>query len=88
MCCAPARVPRPVKYKSIFDDVRLERHQSGSPPDRTERSPALPATLHRSRQSRYPNPKWLPPPLFETISKIEGLTDEEFLELMGPFSFV
>ena len=39
-------------------------------------------------KSRYPNPKWLPPPLFETISKIEGLTDEEFLELMGPFSFV
>jgi hypothetical protein len=62
---------------------------------KADHRPAEPTDLRLYRRqfidrvkSRYPNLKWLPPPLFETISKIERLTDEEFSELMRSFRFV
>ena len=78
----------PPKYKSIFNDYDLSVIKA-------DHRPAERADLRLYRRqfidrvkSRYPNLKWLPPPLFETISKIERLTDEEFSELMGSFRFV
>jgi hypothetical protein len=78
----------PPKYKSIFNDYDLSVIKA-------DHRPAEPTDLRLYRRqfidrvkSRYPNLKWLPPPLFETISKIERLTDEEFSELMGSFRFV
>ncbi|MGH9429238.1 MAG: hypothetical protein ACRD2L_23395, partial [Terriglobia bacterium] len=43
--------------------------------------------LDRIKQ-RYPNRQWLLPPVLETILKIEGLSDAEFLELMETFRSV
>ena len=78
----------PTKYKSIFNDYDLSVIKA-------DHRPAEPADAGLCRRqfidrvrSRYPNPRWLPPPLFETISKIEQLTDEEFSELIGSFRFV
>jgi len=78
----------PSKYKSIFNEYDLSVIKA-------DHRPAERADLRLYRRqfidrvkSRYPNPKWLPPPLFETICKIEKLTDDEFSELMGAFRFV
>ena len=78
----------PPKYKNIFNDYDLSVIKA-------DHRPAEPADLCLYRRqfmdrvkSRYPNPRWLPPPPFETIGKIEQLTDEEFSELMGSFRFV
>ena len=78
----------PSKYKSIFNDYDLSVINA-------DHRPAQPEDPHIYRRqfidrvkSRYPNSKWLPLPLFETISKIENLTDDEFQELMGSFRFV
>jgi hypothetical protein len=78
----------PSKYKNIFNDYDLSVIKA-------DHRPAEPADLRLYRRqfiervkSRYPNVKWLPPPLFETIRKIEQLTEEEFAELMGSFRFV
>ena len=43
--------------------------------------------LERIKQ-RYPNRRWLLPPVLDTISKIEGLSDAEFSELMKTFRYV
>ena len=78
----------PSKYKSIFNEYDLSVIKA-------DHRPAERADLRLYRRqfidrvkSRYPNSKWLPAPLFETISKIEKLTDDEFSELMGSFRFV
>ncbi len=78
----------PSKYKSIFNEYDLSVIKADHRP--TERADLR---LYRRQfidrvRSRYPNPKWLPPPLSETISKIEKLTDDEFSELMASFRFV
>ena len=74
----------PSKYKNIFNDYDLSAIKADRPADlRLSRR----AFIDRVK-SRYPNPRWLPPPLFETICQIEQLTDAEFSELMGSFRFV
>ena len=77
----------PFKYKNIFNEYALSVIKA-------DHRPAGPADLRAHRRqfvdrvkSRYPNPKWPPLPLVETISKIEQLTDDEFSELMRSFRF-
>jgi hypothetical protein len=78
----------PLKYKSIFNEYDLSVIKADHrPAERADLSLYRRQFIERVR-SRYPNPKWLPPPLFETLSKIEKLTDDEFSELMECFRFV
>lgn len=77
----------PPKYKEIFNDYDLSvikaDHYLASPDDlRAYRK----QFISRIKQ-RYPNFRWLPPPLVDTIKKIENLSDDEFYELMRSFRY-
>ena len=78
----------PLKYKQIFNEYDLSVIKADHYlPDRED--PRLYRRLFMERiLRRYPNRRWLPPPAQETISKIEGLSDAEFSELMKTFRYV
>jgi hypothetical protein len=78
----------PPKYKQLFNEydlsvIKADHYVSEREDLRLYRN----TFLARIRQ-RYPNRRWLPPPVLETISKIEGLSDAEFSELMQTFRYV
>jgi len=77
----------PQKYKHIFNEYDLSVIKAHHFPATGKDSSAFRnAFLERIRQP-YPNRKWLPPPLLETISKIESLSDADFSELMETFRY-
>ena len=76
------------KYKQLFNEydlsvIKADHYVSDREDLRIYRN----TFLDRIKQ-RYPNRQWLLPPVLETISKIEGLSDAEFLELMKTFRYV
>lgn len=76
------------KYKQLFNDYDLSVIKADHYfPEREDLHLYRNAFLERIKQ-RYPNRRWLLPPVLETISKIEGLSDAEFVELMKTFRYV
>jgi len=78
----------PLKYKQLFNEYDLSVIKADHYiPERED--PGLYRNTFLARiWRRYPNRRWLPPPVLETISKIEGLSDAEFSELMKTFRYV
>ena len=78
----------PPKYKQLFNEYDLSVIKADHyVPEREDLRPYRNTFLERIKQ-RYPNRRWLLPPVLETISKIEGLSDAEFSELMKSFRYV
>jgi hypothetical protein len=78
----------PQKYKQLFNEydlsvIKADHYVTEREDLRVYRN----AFLDRIKQ-RYPNRRWLLPPVLDTISKIEGLSDAEFSELMKTFRYV
>ena len=78
----------PPKYKQLFNEYDLSVIKADHYlPEREDLRAYRRSFMERIKQ-RYPNHRWLPPPAQETISKIEGLSDAEFSELMKTFRYV
>jgi hypothetical protein len=78
----------PLKYKQLFNEYDLSVIKADHyVPEREDPGLYRSAFLARIWR-RYPNRRWLPPPVLETISKIEALSDAEFSELMKTFRYV
>ena len=77
----------PAKYKQLFNEYDLSVIKADHyVPEREDLRLYRNTFLDRIKQ-RYPNRRWLLPPVLETISKIEGLSDAEFSELMKTFRY-
>jgi len=77
----------PPKYRQIFNEYDLSVIKAHHFLASGEDVDVYRSTFVARIKQRYPNRRWLPPPLLETISKIESLSDAEFLELMKTFRY-
>lgn len=78
----------PSKYKQIFNEydlsvIKADHYVVAQDDLRLYRN----QFIERIKR-RYPNHRWLLPPVHETIQKIEQLSDTEFSELMKTFRYV
>jgi hypothetical protein len=76
------------KYKEIFNEYDLSVIKADHYLSKTDDLQTYKRQFISRLKQRYPNFRWLPPPLVDTIQKIEGLTDDEFSELMKTFRYV
>jgi hypothetical protein len=75
------------KFKQIFNEYDLSVIKAHHFLARGKDLSVYRSTFVERIKERYPNRRWLPLPLLETISKIEGLSDSDFLELMETFRY-
>lgn len=78
----------PQKYKQLFNEYDLSVIKADHYVAEREDLRVYRTTFLERIKLRYPNRRWLLPPVLDTISKIEGLSDAEFLELMKAFRYV
>ena len=78
----------PSKYKQLFNEYDLSVIKADHYVPEREDLRLYRNTFLERIKGRYPNRCWLLPPVLETISKIEGLSDAEFSELMKTFRYV
>jgi hypothetical protein len=78
----------PPKYKQIFNEYDLSVIKADHYLAHREDLRAYRRQFVERIKQRYPNRRWLLPPVIETIQKIESLSDAEFSELMKTFRYV
>ena len=78
----------PPKYKQLFNEYDLSVIKADHYVAEREDLRLYRNTFLERIKQRYPNRRWLLPPVLDTISKIEGLSDAEFSELMKTFRYV